>query len=136
LPKGRTRSTSRPQLGHASIQTTLDRYGHLMPEVHEAQARKLDRLVFGSEATLAVTSDGAAAPRLTRGGGHGMVTTTTNGLAAMTDNPLFLRWLRGLDMQNATRSQRRIGWISGSSRSCSSQRPADAELPRMAATPR
>ncbi|GFP35840.1 hypothetical protein HKBW3S43_01627, partial [Candidatus Hakubella thermalkaliphila] len=22
------------QLGHASIQTTLDRYGHLLPEVH------------------------------------------------------------------------------------------------------
>jgi len=35
------------QLGHASIQTTLDRYGHLMPEMHEAEARKLDRLVFG-----------------------------------------------------------------------------------------
>jgi integrase len=36
------------QLGHASIQTTLDRYGHLMPETHEAEARKLDRLVFGT----------------------------------------------------------------------------------------
>ena len=35
------------QLGHASIQTTLDRYGHLMPEIHQAEARKLDRLVFG-----------------------------------------------------------------------------------------
>ena len=35
------------QLGHASIQTTLDRYGHLMPDVHQAEARKLDRLVFG-----------------------------------------------------------------------------------------
>src|SRR5215475_1227619 len=35
------------QMGHASIQTTLDRYGHLMPEMHEAEARKLDRLVFG-----------------------------------------------------------------------------------------
>jgi integrase len=30
------------QLGHASIQTTLDRYGHLMPQMHEAEARKLD----------------------------------------------------------------------------------------------
>jgi hypothetical protein len=29
------------QLGHASIQTTLDRYGHVMPDVHEAEARKL-----------------------------------------------------------------------------------------------
>ena len=36
------------QLGHASIQTTLDRYGHLMPDVHQTEARKLDRLVFGS----------------------------------------------------------------------------------------
>ena len=35
------------QLGHASIQTTLDRYGHLMPEMHQTEARKLDRLVFG-----------------------------------------------------------------------------------------
>lgn len=38
--------------GHASIQTTLDRYGHLMPEIHEAEARELDRLVFGPEARL------------------------------------------------------------------------------------
>jgi len=37
------------QLGHASIQTTLDRYGHLMPDIHEAEARKLDRLVFGED---------------------------------------------------------------------------------------
>jgi len=43
------------QLGHASIQTTLDRYGHLMPDAHAAEARKLDRLVFG---------DGIAGPRL------------------------------------------------------------------------
>ena len=35
------------QLGHASIQTTLDRYRHLMPQVHQAEARKLDHLVFG-----------------------------------------------------------------------------------------
>jgi integrase len=37
------------QLGHASIQTTLDRYGHLMPDTHAAEARKLDRLVFGEK---------------------------------------------------------------------------------------
>ena len=36
------------QLGYASIQTTLDRYGHLMPQLHQAEARKLDQLVFGS----------------------------------------------------------------------------------------
>jgi integrase len=44
------------QLGHASIQTTLDRYGHLMPDTHAAEARKLDTLVFG------------AGPRVAHGG--------------------------------------------------------------------
>jgi len=39
------------QLGHASIQTTLDRYGHLMPQLHQAEAQKLDHLVFGTQAT-------------------------------------------------------------------------------------
>ena len=38
------------QLGHASIQTTLDRYGHLMPQLHQAGAQKLDQLVFGQQA--------------------------------------------------------------------------------------
>ena len=38
------------QLGHASIQTTLDRYGHLMPQLHQAEAQKLDQLVFGQQA--------------------------------------------------------------------------------------
>ena len=46
------------QLGHASIQTTLDRYGHLMPDGHAAEARKLDRLVFGENGRRGV--DGAA----------------------------------------------------------------------------
>ncbi len=40
------------QLGHASIQTTLGRYGHRMPQIHEANARKLDRLVFGGGPVL------------------------------------------------------------------------------------
>ena len=34
------------QLGHASIQTTLDRYGHLMPQLHQSEAQKLEQLVF------------------------------------------------------------------------------------------
>jgi integrase len=47
------------QLGHASIQTTLDRYGHLMREMHQAEARKLDRLVLGDgRPGNAVTADG------------------------------------------------------------------------------
>ena len=35
------------QLGHASIQTTMDRYGHLMPESHREAGRRLDDLVLG-----------------------------------------------------------------------------------------
>lgn len=49
-------------LGHASIQTTLDRYGHLMPNAHAAEARKLDRLVFGENGhggAVRVTADAA-----------------------------------------------------------------------------
>ena len=33
------------QLGHASIQTTLDRYGHLITDVNMEQAKKLDRIL-------------------------------------------------------------------------------------------
>ena len=33
------------QLGHASIQTTLDRYGHLVNDVNAEQAKKLDRIL-------------------------------------------------------------------------------------------
>ena len=35
------------QLGHSSIQVTLDRYGHLMPDVNEAAAARLEDQVFG-----------------------------------------------------------------------------------------
>ncbi|MDA3937262.1 MAG: site-specific integrase, partial [Actinomycetota bacterium] len=35
------------QLGHASIQTTVDRYGHLMPEAHRGASERLDATVFG-----------------------------------------------------------------------------------------
>ncbi len=68
------------QLGHASIQTTLDRYGHLMPEIHQAEARKLDRLVFGHESApqprdLAVVGVGRPA------NGSKMGAETAKGLA-------------------------------------------------------
>ena len=33
------------QLGHASIQTTLDRYGHLIKDVNTEQAKKLDNIL-------------------------------------------------------------------------------------------
>jgi len=36
------------QLGHASATTTLDRYGHLMPNLENDAARRLDKTVFGS----------------------------------------------------------------------------------------
>ncbi|MFC1799305.1 tyrosine-type recombinase/integrase [Candidatus Eisenbacteria bacterium] len=36
------------QLGHASIQTTMDRYGHLLPEVGQGTGERLDRTVFGT----------------------------------------------------------------------------------------
>jgi integrase len=35
------------QLGHASIQTTLDRYGHLLPGVSAGVGMRLDESVFG-----------------------------------------------------------------------------------------
>jgi len=34
------------QLGHASIQTTLDRYGHLLPDAHHRVGERLDAQVF------------------------------------------------------------------------------------------
>ena len=37
------------QLGHASITTTLDRYGHLLPEVQMGAGERLDAMVFASE---------------------------------------------------------------------------------------
>lgn len=35
------------QVGHASIQTTLDRYGHLMLDVNQEAAKGLDAVLFG-----------------------------------------------------------------------------------------
>jgi hypothetical protein len=35
------------QLGHASVQTTLDRYGHLLPATHREAAQRLDQTLFG-----------------------------------------------------------------------------------------
>jgi integrase len=36
------------QLGHSSIQVTLDRYGHLMPQVQEGAGERLQESVFGN----------------------------------------------------------------------------------------
>jgi len=35
------------QLGHSSAKTTLDRYGHLMPNLENDAAKRLDKNVFG-----------------------------------------------------------------------------------------
>jgi integrase len=35
------------QLGHASIQVTMDRYGHLLPNVHQQAAQQLEESLFG-----------------------------------------------------------------------------------------
>ena len=35
------------QLGHASIQTTLDRYGHILPNTYHGVGERLDKMVFG-----------------------------------------------------------------------------------------
>jgi len=37
------------QMGHASIQTTLDKYGHLLPDVADGVGERLDNLVFGEK---------------------------------------------------------------------------------------
>lgn len=37
------------QLGHASINITMDTYGHLMPEVHEGAAEESEKSVFGDK---------------------------------------------------------------------------------------
>ena len=36
------------QLGHASTQITVDRYGHLLPEVHNGAGERLEKTVFGN----------------------------------------------------------------------------------------
>ena len=41
------------QLGHASIQTTMDRYGHILPNTNKGVGDRLDRLVFGEEKQVA-----------------------------------------------------------------------------------
>jgi integrase len=44
------------QLGHASIQTTVDRYGHLMPDAYLGASERLDATLFGDSAYKPLTS--------------------------------------------------------------------------------
>ena len=40
------------QLGHASATTSLDTYGHLMPQARQQAARRLERSIFGGKANV------------------------------------------------------------------------------------
>jgi integrase len=40
------------QVGHASITTTFDIYGHLMPQSKQKATRKLERSIFGKKANV------------------------------------------------------------------------------------
>jgi integrase len=43
------------QLGHASIQTTMDRYGHLLPVDNVAVGAKIDQQIFGNLSNICLT---------------------------------------------------------------------------------
>jgi integrase len=43
-------------LGHSSVTTTLDRYGHLSPTAHEALAAKLDKMFAAGPEMVSVVS--------------------------------------------------------------------------------
>lgn len=47
IANGEHAKTIQARLGHASIKTTLDRYGHLMPGLDEDAADRLDELAAG-----------------------------------------------------------------------------------------
>ena len=49
LEQGQNIKYIQNQLGHASIQTTIDRYGHLLKEVNTEQAMKLDNALNCTE---------------------------------------------------------------------------------------
>jgi integrase len=40
------------QAGHASIKTTYNIYGHLMPQAKQKSSRKLERSIFGKKADV------------------------------------------------------------------------------------
>jgi hypothetical protein len=40
------------QVGHASINSTFDVYGHIMPETRRESAVKLERAIFGGNASV------------------------------------------------------------------------------------
>lgn len=48
----RIKIVQQSQLGHASVQTTLDRYGHLLPETQHIASERLDAQIFGANVVL------------------------------------------------------------------------------------
>lgn len=53
IARGAHPLTIKTRLGHASITTTLDRYGHLFPSIDEALADDLDEVLADSLAASA-----------------------------------------------------------------------------------
>ena len=51
------------RMGHSSIRTTLDVYGHVLPDTDHAATDHLERL-FGARTRRAAATDGALAPVL------------------------------------------------------------------------
>jgi integrase len=47
IDQGESAKYIQTQLGHASIQVTMDRYGHLLPDVHQQAAQRFDENLFG-----------------------------------------------------------------------------------------
>jgi integrase len=47
IENGESAKYIQDQVGHASITTTFDTYGHLMPQAKRTATKKLERSVFG-----------------------------------------------------------------------------------------
>jgi integrase len=74
------------QLGHASVQITLDRYSHLLRDTHPDQAARLSRLVFepnGATGSL----PGEAQPGQKNGEQEGKRAAAENGLTTHEERP-------------------------------------------------
>jgi integrase len=48
IDQGESPKYIQAQLGHTSIRVTVDRYGHLLPNVNQQAARRLEDNLFGS----------------------------------------------------------------------------------------
>jgi integrase len=48
IDQGESPKYIQAQLGHASIQATMDRYGHLLPDINQQAGRRLEENLFGS----------------------------------------------------------------------------------------